>query len=293
MNLILLGIKGIVMGAANVMPGVSGATLAVIFRLYDKLLDAVNHLFTDTKNSLKFLIPFGIGMAVGIVAMGDIINTLLVNFPLQVSGFIAGLIAGSIPFLHNEATAKDGKKPYLYVIAIIAGITIVLLEILTPTPEPYLSAEFNIGFAVLVFIGGIFAAAAMIIPGVSGAMVLILFGLFPLVMNTISLIRSYLMTPLDFSLLTPIFMVSIPLGLGMIVGILAASRLIALLLKKFHSQTYFAILGMVFGTIFIMFNDVSVYQQYDGLTPFIIVGTIIAFVCGGAASLLLGNKKKS
>ncbi|MCL2217370.1 MAG: DUF368 domain-containing protein [Defluviitaleaceae bacterium] len=291
MRFLLLSIKGLVMGAANVMPGVSGATMAVIFQIYDKLLFAINHLFTDTKKSLQFLIPFGLGMAAGIVAMGDIVNNLLVRFPLQTSGLIAGLIAGSLPFLHNEAISKDGKKPHLYVIAAIAGITIILLELLTPTPEPYMAAEFNIGFAVLVFIGGVFAAAAMIVPGVSGAMVLILFGLFPLVMHTISLIREYLMTPFEFELLSPILMVAAPLGLGMVVGVLLASRLIAMLLEKFYSKTYFAIVGMVFGTVFILFNDVGAYQRYDGVTPMLILFTFVAFACGTAASLFLGNKK--
>jgi len=292
MNFILLGIKGVVMGAANVMPGVSGATMAVIFRVYDRLLEAINSLFTDTKKSLQFLIPFGLGMVIGIIAIGSIFSNLLTRFPLQTSGFIAGLIAGSVPFLHGEAISKEGKKPYLYVIAAVAGLVIIMLELFTPTPEPYLAAEFNIGFAVLLFVGGIISAAAMIIPGVSGAMVLILFGLFPLVMHTISLIQSYLMTPFDFELLPPIIMVAGPLGLGMVVGVLLASKLIAMLLKKFHSKTYFAIVGMVFGTIFIMFNDVGAHGQYGGITPMLLVFTVIAFACGTAISLLLGNKKK-
>ena len=291
MNFLLLGIKGLAIGAANIMPGVSGATLAVIFRLYDRLIYAINHLFTDMKKSLQFLIPFGIGMGIGIIAMGDIINNMLLRFPLQSTALIAGLMAGSMPFIHGEAASKSGKKPYFYAIAAIAGIAIVLLALLTPTPEPYVGTEFSFGFAVFVFFGGAAAAAAMIIPGVSGAMVLILFGLFPLVMHTITLIREYLMTPFNFELIWPILMVAAPLGLGIIAGILLASRLIAMLLEKFHSATYFAIFGMIFGTIFIMFNDVGNYQSYDGITPMLIVFTLIAFACGTAISLRLGNKK--
>jgi putative membrane protein len=134
------------------------------------------------------------------------------------------------------------------------------------------------------------AAAAMIIPGVSGAMVLILFGLFPLAMHTISLIREYLMTPFDFSLLPPILMVVIPIGLGVVAGILLMSRLIAMLLEKHHSITYFAIMGLIFGTIFAIFNDDSTYQSYNNITPLLVVYALVAFAIGMAISLRLGKK---
>jgi len=292
MEYIKLCLKGIGIGAANVMPGVSGATLAVIFRLYDSLIGAINKLFTDPKNSLKFIIPFGFGMVIGIILMGDIFNNLLVRFPLQASGLIAGLITGSIPFIHSEATSKNGKKTLYYVIAIVAAITIIALALLTPTPEPYTEAVFSLPFAIFLFFGGALAAAAMVIPGVSGAMILILFGLFSVVMHTITLIREYLMTPFDFSLLWSILMIAVPLGLGIVVGILVASKLIELMLNKFHSGTYFAILGLTFGSIFIMFNDVHSFENFDGATPMLIIYTSIAFILGSSLSLLLGKRKE-
>ena len=291
MQYIFLAIKGLAIGVANIVPGVSGATLAVIFRVYDRLIEAINQLFTQPKKSLKFLIPLGLGMVVGILALGSILDYFILRFSLQASALIAGLMAGSVPFIHNMAASQDGKKPHFYVIAVIAAIIIIVLSLFVPTPELYVAEEINFGLIAILFIAGILGAAAMIIPGVSGAMVFILLGVFPLVMHTISLIREYLMTPFDFGLLSPILAVVIPIGLGVVIGILLMSRLIAILLKKHHSITYFAILGMIFGTIFAIFGDDAAYRSHDAITPGLIIAAVLVFAVGMIVSLKLGKKQ--
>jgi len=288
---IFLAIKGLAIGIANIVPGVSGATLAVIFRVYDRLIEAINQLFTQPKKSLKFLIPLGLGMVVGILALGSLLDYFILRFSLQASALIAGLMAGSVPFIHNMAASQDGKKPHFYIIAVIAAIIIIVLSLFVPTPELYVAEEINFGLIAIMFIAGILGAAAMIIPGVSGAMVFILLGVFPLVMHTISLIREYLMTPLDFRLLSPILAVVVPIGLGVVIGILLMSRLIAVLLKKHHSITYFAILGMIFGTIFAIFGDDAAYRSHDAITPALIIAAVLVFTIGMIVSLKLGKKQ--
>ena len=291
MQFLFLAIKGIAIGVANIVPGVSGATLAVIFRVYDKLIESINSLFTDTKNALKFLIPLGLGMLVGIIALGSLLDYFIETFSLQTGAFIAGLVAGGVPFIHNLAVQEKGKRKYLYIISAIAALIIIALSVFAPTPELYVSEQLNVGLTILLFFGGFLAAAAMIIPGVSGAMVLILMGVYPLAMHTISLIRDYLITPFNFELLPPILMVVVPVGLGVALGILLTSRLIAYLLEKHQSTTYFAILGLIFGTIFVVFNDDATYQSHDGITPMLVVFAAIAFAAGMAISLVLGKRK--
>ena len=291
MQFFLLAVKGLAMGVATVVPGVSGATLAVIFRVYDRLITAINRLFTEPKKSLQFLIPLGLGMVVGVLALGSLFDYFIQRFSLQASAFIAGLIAGSIPFIHNMAASQDGKKPQFYVVALIAAIIIIMLSLFVPTPDIYVAEEISFGLVAILFISGILGAAAMIIPGVSGAMVLILLGVFALAMQTISAIREYLMTPFDFGLLTPILAVVVPIGLGVIIGILLMSRLIAVLLKKFHSATYFAILGMIFGTIFAVFSNDATYQSHDQVTPGLIAAAVLFFAVGSIVSLKLGKKQ--
>jgi len=288
---IFLFLKGIAIGVANIIPGVSGATLAVIFHVYDKLLDAINTLFTDMKNSLKFLIPLGLGMVIGIIALGSAMDFFLTRFSLQATAFIAGLMAGSLPFMHKMATQKEGKKPYLYVIAVVAALAIIALSLFAPTAEIYTGYGINTALVIRLFIGGVLGAAAMIIPGMSGSIILILLGIFPLAMHTITLIREYLMTPFDFELLPPILLVVVPVGIGIVVGILVTSRLVSFLLKKHHSVTYATIMGLIFGTVFAVFNDDAAYTSYSGITPALVVFALIAFAVGVAVSLTLGKKE--
>ncbi|MCL2360230.1 MAG: DUF368 domain-containing protein [Defluviitaleaceae bacterium] len=290
MQHLFLILTGLVLGAANIVPGISGATLAVIFRVYDRLIDSINSLFSETKKSLKFLIPVGIGMVIGILVVGTVLDGFFDRFSFQTSAFIAGLVAGGIPFLYVQATSQEKKRPIHFVTAIIACGVIIALVILMPErngPAPY---EFDMGMAITLFFGGMAAAAAMIVPGVSGAMVLMLFGLLPTVMHTISLVTAYLASPLDFGQLGPIIQIAIPLGLGILVGILVASKLIAFLLKRFFTITYFAIIGMVIGTIFAVFYNEDTYASIEYMTVWIMVFGLIAFVCGMVIALLFGRR---
>ncbi|MCL2287158.1 MAG: DUF368 domain-containing protein, partial [Firmicutes bacterium] len=114
--------------------------------------------------------------------------------------------------------------------------------------------------------------------------------IFHVAIHTLNLIREYLMTPFDFSLLPPILMVVVPIGLGLVVGVLLTSRIIAFLLEKYHGITYFAIIGLIFGTIFALFSDDATYQSHDAITPALVVFAAIAFVAGMVISLKIGKK---
>ena len=287
----MLFLKGIAVGVANVVPGVSGATLAVIFRVYHQLLDSINNIFTDMKNALKFLIPFGAGMAIGVLALGSLLDYFLSRFSLQSSALIAGLMAGSIPFMYKMATQKHGKKALYYVVALIGFVAVVSLSLFAPTGEIYTGYGFNVGLAIRLFIGGFLGAMAMIIPGMSGSIILILLGVFPLAMHTISLIREYLLTPTDFGLLPPILMVVVPVGIGVLLGVIVTSRLVAFLLEKHQSITYAVIIGLILGTVFAIFNNDSTYASYNGMTVGMVAIAVLVFFCGGAIALVLGKKE--
>ena len=288
--LVLLAI-GLALGAANIVPGVSGATLAVIFRVYDRLIESINTLFSDTKRALLFLVPVGLGMVIGILVVGTVLDGFFDRFSFQTSAFIAGLVAGGIPFIYSQAVSKDGKKPGYYIVAAVAAAVIVILVLVTPEAGTQAAGDFSWRVAILLFTGGMAAAAAMVVPGVSGAMVLMLFGLLPTVMDTISQITSYLASPLDFSLLRPVIQVAAPLGLGIVAGILIASKLIAFLLKRYFTVTYFAILGMVIGTIFAVFHNPDTYQSVDGMTAGVIIFGMIAFLLGMIIALMFGKRQ--
>jgi len=282
-------LTGIALGAANIIPGISGATLAVIFRVYDQLIESINSIFTNMKRSLLFLVPIGFGMVIGILAVGVLLAGFFERFSFQTSAFIAGLVAGGIPFIHSQAISRDGKKPVFYAVAVAACAVIIILALVSPSPTLGVGGDFSWGLAALLFTGGLAAAAALVIPGVSGAMVLMLFGLLPTVMHTITLITEYIRSPFDFGLLPPILQIAAPLGLGIVIGILLASKLIAALLKKHFTLTYFAILGLVFGTTFVVFNDSDTYRSVEAMTAGIVALGVIAFVAGVILALLFGK----
>jgi len=317
MKLLFLFVKGMAVGGANVVPGVSGATLAVILKIYDDLIGAVNGLFSNMTKSLRFLIPVGLGMVAGILATGGAIDFFLTRFSMQTGGFIAGLMAGSLPFIYHQcvrrtATTEDtlsgtrilskqdsatiAEKPPVsgFILAAVSAAFLILLTLFAPSGSnggEYTGVSWDFSFAAHLFIGGLFAAATMVVPGISGAMVLMLFGLYPVAMHTISNMRHFLASPGDTELLFAILAVLLPLGVGIVVGILLGSRLIALLLAKFHSKTYFVILGLIFGTIFVIFNDSATYQSHAEITPILVLFTAIAFIGGTAVSMVLGRNK--
>ena len=290
MPYILLAIKSTIIGVANIVPGVSGATLAVMLKLYSRLIDAINSLFTNTKESLKFLIPFGLGMVVGIIAFGSLIDILLTHFSLPAGALITGLMAGSLPYVCHMANTDTKHKPHHYITTAICAGIIITVVLLVPSTESYAQAQFTAILYVRLFAAGLLGAAAMVVPGVSGSVVLILFGVFGTAMHTITLIREYLATPLDFALLLPILQVVMPVGIGMVIGIIATSKLIALLLKKYTSITYCAILGFVLATIFAIFSDDATYQSHANITLPLVVASICIFAIGCFAAVKLGTR---
>ena len=295
MNTFLISLKGIAIGAANIMPGVSGATLALIFGIYEKLVRSVNELFFAPKQSIRFLLPLGIGMAFGILLFGSIINTLLHSFPLESRLYIAGLMIGSLPQVHKIALKGHNAKISYYFLSFVCAALISIFIVFSPSPNIYLDTAFNFGFLIYVFFGGVFAAAALMIPGISGAIVFILFGLYPIVMSVIAQIREYLFSPASFELLPPIFKIVAPMGLGIVVGILLCSKLIAVLLRKFHVFTYFVIIGLIIGSTLALFTS-DAQNLFETLRPIMnlsIVFALVSFILGCISSLIIGAFNKN
>ena len=288
MKHILLALQGMAVGAANIIPGISGATVAVIFRVYDRMLEAINRLFSSNwKKAVKFLIPFGFGALVGIMALGSSIDFFIQRAPLQTTAFLAGLMTGTIPFLHSLATRDGIKKPSYYAVAGIAAVAIILMAVFTPAQPAY--ADGANSPMIFFFISGFMAAVIMVVPGVSGSMVLIMLGLFPAVIHTINLAREFIMSP-SGSLLPPILRVALPMIGGVVLGAVLMSKLITSLLKRYFNLMYFIILGLVIGTIFILFFDPEMRQGWE--TPFVIITAILTFAVGAALAYLMGKRSK-
>ena len=224
MNFILDILKGMVMGIANVIPGVSGGTMAVSMGIYDKLITALTHLLKDFKKSFKILLPLGIGMLVGILGLARVIEWLFGVVPVQTNLLFIGLIVGGLPMIIKEVKGKKFK--IAYIIGFLAFFFLVTgLALLNGVKGADADLSFSIITEIKLFIVGMIAAATMVIPGVSGSMMLMLMGYYEPVISTLNSTVDALKAQ-DMAGLAAGFGVIIPFGLGIVVGIVAIAKLI-------------------------------------------------------------------
>lgn len=262
-------LKGMVIGISNIIPGVSGGTMAVVMGIYDKIIHSVNNFFKDIKKNVLFLGILAIGAVTGILLFTNVIDYLIKNYNQQTNFFFIGLIVGTVPLLYKRATEtriKGGNVTGLilgFVIVAVLGI----LEKVNPDAA-FLSNIFRpngIGF----FIAGFIAAATMILPGISGSFVLLLIGLYEPIIEVVK----------NFDLIN----IGI-VGAGVIFGFLLMTKLIESIFNKYPQTAYCIILGLVIGSVFVI---------YPGFT-FGIMGivSIISLILGFLLAYVIGKNEK-
>ena len=288
MNKIFLGfLKGIFIGLANIIPGVSGGTIAVILGIFDDLIDTINNFFRDIKKNLGFITPIGFGILFSILFFSSILELCLKKYSLPTNIFFIGLIFGSIPLIYKKAI-KNGIKKNYFLYTIISILIVILAASFNKNGVTQINNDISFIFLLKIFFGGLLAAIAMIIPGISGSFVMVLLGIYPTVINSVSNISRCLLNLSDKNLLIRTGAIIFSLGLGLFLGILLISRLISVLLEKFYSETYFCILGLIIGSIYGIFASPMTYQS--GINNFMILISVISFFVGAIISYFLGEK---
>ncbi len=251
-------LSGLVIGVANIIPGVSGGTMMVILNMFDKIIGAVSDFRKDVKGNIIFLFQILLGAAVGIILFSKLITYMLENHLVVTNFFFIGLILGSVPLVFRNAfpkeQLKDGKKSVKIssVIWFVLALALLIVISFTKTSETTTNIQtVTVTFPMLLqlFFGGIIAAIAMIIPGVSGSFVMVLLGIYPLVSGTAAALF-----PINVSLwMSTLIPIGVAAGLGIIIGLIVGAKLINLVLKRFTQQTYFGILGLLFGSLFCIY----------------------------------------
>ncbi len=235
MEYIILALKGAAIGIANAIPGVSGGTIAVITKIYDRLLDAIDLNFKKIWSNLPFLIPVGIGIVIGVIAAAFTLDFLFENFNVPTQLFFVGVIIGSAPLIYKEATLEKKLKLSSIIPFLIGFCLIISLSFINPV-ESGVETDFVLTFfsGAELFFGGIIAAVAMIIPGISGSLMLKIYGSYETVI--------YAVTEFDFPIL-------IIFGMGALIGLLVSAKLISIQLKKHRIFSYLFIGGLIIGSI--------------------------------------------
>lgn len=287
MKYIILAIKGFIMGIANIIPGVSGGTIAIILGIYEELINRVSNLFKNFKENVLFILPIGIGILASIAIMSGVIKYSYNNFPLPTMMFFVGLVLGGIPMIVSKIKGKkESKKPLNFVIFAITFSIVVLMAIsdLIFNTNTVVSFE-NMGLLgyVLLFIVGVIAAGTMVIPGISGSLVLMLLGYYYPVIDTIhSLVK--------FNNIVSNGIILVVFGLGVLVGIVVIAKVLEWLFKKYSVKTYFGVLGFVCASV-IAIPISTILELGDlGMNVPLAIVSIITLIFGAIISFKLGER---
>ena len=267
-----LFIKGILIGIGKIIPGVSGALLAINFGVYEKLIESVTNFFSNWKENLKFLLTIISGIVLSILLGSKIILYLLTNYQFITMMFFIGLIIGGT---YNFGTKVKITKNNLIILLII--IALFSLLSLNNQNNDYIIKD-NFTDNIMFFIGGIIEIFTSVVPGISGTSILMIIGIYQDILSLISnsLNITYVLTHINFYF-SYLF--------GMFISFIISTSLISFLLKKYHNLTYVIILGLAISSI-IYLLIISINIKASIIT--IILGIMLSVV-GILVSCILGK----
>ena len=266
-------LKGMLIGLANIIPGVSGGTLAVSMGLYDKIIHCISHFFSDIVKNLLFLLPILLGMGIAIVASSFGIDFLFETFPLQTNLLFIGLILGSLPAIYKKVRSRSIKVGYL-VSALLFFAVVVGMALLNGANAREKVIVPGVGEMLLLFLIGVLASATMVVPGVSGSMMLLVLGYYNPILRTI---QEFVIALVhwDWATMVGTFFILIPFGIGVVVGIIVIAKIIEVVFDKFPMYAYWAIMGLLIASpVAILmvgsFSEITVVSVLTGALTFLL-----------------------
>lgn len=278
-------LQGMVVGIANIIPGVSGGTMMVAMGLYDKLIHSITHLKSEFKESMKLLLPIFAGAGLAIVLLSRLFEFLLANYPIPTNFAFCGLIAGSLPFIFKKVKGHSVSVGKLIPFFIFFGI-VILMAVLGENGGTAADVSFSLINVIKLFAVGIIAAATMVVPGVSGSMMLMLLGYYDTIIETIN---DFIDALIAFNLteILRVFGILAPFGIGIVIGIFAIAKLIEFIFKKAEIHAYYGIIGLILASpiAILMKTDWSQFSL-----PLLALG-ILTFIAGWFIASKLGGEE--
>lgn len=260
-------LKGIVVGIATLVPGVSGGTMAVILGIYDGLIHAIGSFFEDWKKHTLLLFQVGLGGLVGIGLFSRLLENALETHRVVMQFLFMGIIIGGLPVLYRKSKTSK-KRDFTDFIFLIIGLVLVSFLSAEPEVTTSLATAQGLKSVIFLFIAGIVIAIALILPGISASFMLLTLGLLSVTLNAINTLNIPFL---------------IPLGLGLVVGTLGTTKLIETFLQKYPSKAYMLIMGFVIGSLVPVFPGIP--QNLE------LVYSAAAFILGLIAILWLGKRE--
>lgn len=282
--MVKLILQGMAVGIANIIPGVSGGTMMVAMGLYDKLIHSITHLKSELKESLKLLIPIFLGAGIAIVALARLFEYLLEYYPIPTNFAFCGLIAGSLPFILKKVQGHKvtiGKLiPFLIFFAIVIGMA-------TMGEESGKAADVTFGLVNIVKLlaVGIIAAATMVVPGVSGSMMLMLLGYYDTILATINDFIDAALS-LDVPVVMQQLGILIPFGVGVVVGIFLIAKIIEFIFLRAEVHAYYAIIGLIVASPI----AILIQTDWSDFSVITLIISVITFCLGWFVASKLGEE---
>ncbi|HCX3760509.1 TPA: DUF368 domain-containing protein [Staphylococcus aureus] len=268
-------LKGFAMGTSDLVPGVSGGTIALLLGIYNQFIASISGIFSRRFwPSFTFLIPIIIGMLLAMGSLSNLFNYLLSQHHIPTMFFFGGLIIGIVPYLLKISNYKTSFTTKHYMM-VIAGIAILIVITLMNNGDKHAGETLTLstGLIIKYFIAGMCASSAMLLPGISGSFMLLVFGVYGTVMLAISEF-----VKLNFAGL-PILLA---VGFGVLAGFIISSEIIQYFLTHHKLMTFALIIGFVVGSLFAVF---------PGLPTNIVMWfvSLVVFIIGFIVSLTLGR----
>lgn len=285
-------LKGVMIGIANIIPGVSGGTMAVSLGIYDRLIGAVSGLFKEFKKNVAFLIPIIIGCGIGIVGFTYAIEYLLDKHTFVTCMAFVGLILGGLPAIISSMKSKmtsGGIGVFGILAFVIAFVISGGMPLLKESKDALTVIAVTPVNMVILFILGVVASATMVIPGVSGSMMLMIFGYYYAIINTIKTFLDNLRA-FDLMGMKDGILLLAPFGIGVILGIFLIAKLITFLFEKYGVQTFCAILGLVISSPIAIFINTGLVSKLGSLSIWEILFGIVLMGAGAFVTVFVGEK---
>jgi len=264
--------RGILMGISDLIPGVSGGTIAFILGIYDRLLEAISGFFSrNWKKQLGFLVPLGIGIVITLLLFSRVIEYLLEQHHEATQFFFMGLIIGVIPYIMKQAEVKKNFTARHVIILLVIGAALAVTAFIPTEANLAPITSLTVPVFFMLFFSGWLASMAMLLPGISGSFILLLLGVYSTAINALSTLN----IPIVFAI-----------GAGVIVGFIVSSKAIQYLLQHFTYVTYAAIIGLIIGSLFVVFPGFS----SDSTT---LITSLVTFGLGLSFTLLFSSPKKT
>lgn len=277
-------IKGLAIGVAFIIPGVSGGTMAVLLNLYDKIINSINNLTKKFFESFKILLPIALGAVLAILICWYPFKLAFEHIMIVMVTLFAGFILGGMPGIFDEVKGVKVKPVHIVamIISIIFAVGLGVLSVLFELNIQSLYDSRPWWLYILVLLAGVISSFALVMPGISGSMILIVLGFYTPTLNLIDNFLAWTDVWASISILAT-------LAVGVVIGVLLASKIIAFFLNRFRTGTFYAIIGIIIGSLIAIYYNYEIYDYYltVGVRWWEILISGIALVIGGAVSYLI------